>query len=319
VEQNSVYVQRTSPFSLKADIDRSLFAFNVYQKLIPDKLTLVKINGNFDKIYPGSNTSSWFLDGLFHCLKNRGFNKLGVIEGDLPTFRATKMIQNTGLISILKKYGVRFIPHEHLLHDEHELPIILREAQLINVPVFHTHGIAIISCATKNLFGLLPKSRRKYHKILPEKLVELAQRIESLTIVDGTVGLDSESTRRGSPRRLDLILGGWNCLTIDAVVAQIMGFSLSEIPHLALARRRGLLPSAIEIRGEFSLRNLPRYNFRFKLSALRKAAMGFEATFLGSIPPVLWIEDRLRRLYHNYSYYKKRPNLFNGPWREYEQ
>jgi len=256
---------------------------------------------------------------LLRALQDHSFRDLAVIEGDLPTFPAARMIRTTGFQEILDRYGVPFIPYEGLPRDEYELPLILREAQLINTPVFHGHGIAVISCATKNLFGLLPKDRRKYHRVLSEKLLELLEQVSPVfTIVDGTVGLDGESTRRGNPRRLDLLLAGWNPLTVDVVAARIMGYSPEAIPVLSLAKERGMLPSEFGLEGEFTWETLPRFDFTFGHSGVRRAAMTLENTPLFHFRPFLWLEDRVRRLYHLYNYWRKRKFLFNGPWMEYD-
>ena len=87
--KNSVWVYRTSPTSLRKDIARVLSVAGM-RFLDPRRPTLVKINGNFDKIYPGSNTSPWFLDGLLKGLHQNGFKQITVIEGDLPEFRASR-------------------------------------------------------------------------------------------------------------------------------------------------------------------------------------------------------------------------------------
>ena len=198
--------------------------------------------------------------------------------------------------------------------------MILKEAQLINVPVFHSHGIAVMSCATKNLFGLLPKTRRKYHSVLSEKLLDLYEKVKCFTIVDGTVGLVGESTRRGIPQRLDLILAGWDTLAIDFVVARIMGFSPYEVPFLKLAIQRGMLkPEAITLEGEFSWDTLPRYKFQFNMSRVRTMAMKLESSFLESRPLFRWLETHLERMYHNYSYFRVKKQLFSGPWMEYDR
>jgi uncharacterized protein (DUF362 family) len=317
--RTTVYVGSTSPQTLRGDIEGAV-EFGVVSGLDPEHKTLIKINGNFDMVYPGSNTSPWFLEGLLNILRDQDFEDLTVIEGDLPTFTAEQMVRRTGFLDILNKYGVPFVSYESLPRDEHELPALLQGAQLINVPVFHGHGIAVISCATKNLFGLLPKDRRKYHQVLSDKLLDLAKLTSPMfTIVDGTVGLDGESTRRGNPRRLDLILAGWDPLAIDMVTSRIMGYSPSDIPLLALAEERGLLPLDIHLEGNFTWDTLPCYDFTFDHSGVRKAAMALEGTPLFDIPLFLWLEDRFRRLYHHYNYWKKRDSLFDGPWMEYDQ
>ena len=206
-----VYVKNCSPKSLNTDINTVVTStFSPYAD--KDKKTLIKINGNFDRIYPGSNTSPWFLDNFLSCLRDNGFKNILVVEGDLMTFRAYNMIRRTGLINILHKYDIPFIDYEDFPRDNNEIPLMFKNAQIINIPVPHAHGIAKISCATKNLFGILPVYRRKYHRILSKKLLEINGLMNMYTIVDGTVGLDSESTRRGNPRRLDLLLAGWDNL-----------------------------------------------------------------------------------------------------------
>ena len=318
MKPEKVYVYRTSPETLLFDIKRALSG-DEFKRLQADEPTVIKINGNCDKIYPGSNTSPWFLDALLKTLRDMGLRHLSVAEGDLPNFKAANMIKTTGLIDILNKYDVPFVPYERLPRDEYEIPMLFRESQIISVPVFHTHGFAVISCATKNLFGLLPVYRRKYHHILSEKLLELAEQIEFFTIVDGTVGLDGESTRRGNPIRCDLILTGWNPLAVDVVAAKVMGFSLSDIPLLRLAVEKKILNPQVELVGDFNWQNIPNYQFELNISVLRKIAKALQNTPLLRFSPILWFLDRIRKLYHFYSYTKKKEILFQGAWMEYEK
>lgn len=318
-DRNLVLVHRTSPRSLRTDIARAL-AGPEFWGLDSARETFLKINGNFDFVYPGSNTSKWFLDGLLAALRDHGFQKLTVVEGDLPDFTADQMIQRTGLIKVLQRHNVPFLNYEDLPRDDGEISLILQGAQLINVPVFHTHGYAVISCATKNLFGLLPKSRRKYHKILSRKLLELAHRVKVFTIVDGTVGLQGESTRRGMPRRLDLILTGWDPIALDAVAATIMGYQVSDIPVLTLAQERGELNlSDIQVGGDFTWDTLPKSKFDLHISGHRRVIRALDDSKIGDFPPLIWTISRLRRVFHYYNYLRQRKTLLDGPWMEYER
>jgi uncharacterized protein (DUF362 family) len=288
--------------------------------LDPARQTFLKINGNFDFVYPGANTSGWFLDGLLAALRDHGFQKLTVVEGDLPDFTADQMIQRTGLIRVLQRYNVPFLNYESLPRDDGEVPLIFQDAQLINVPVFHTHGYAVISCATKNLFGLLPKFRRKYHKILSQKLLELTHRVKVFTIVDGTVGLQGESTRRGMPRRLDLILTGWNPIALDAVAATIMGYRVGDIPVLTLAQEGGMLNlDDIQVGGDFTWDTLPKISFDLGISGHRRVIRALDGSKIGDLPLLVWVISRLRRAFHYCNYFLHRKSLFDGPWMEYER
>jgi uncharacterized protein (DUF362 family) len=279
---------------------------------------MIKINGNYDRCYPGSNTSSWFFGAVCDALISKGLRNIQVIEGDLPYFKATDMIKRTGLYKVIDKYNVSFIPIEHFARDSSNLPLAVKMANLVNMPVFHSHGLAVMSCATKNLFGLLPKDRRRYHKHLTEKLIELWHSLDVFTIVDGTVGLIGESTRRGKPVRLDVVISGWDTLAIDYVAAKIMGFEPAQIPLLKYAIENQLLKERqIELRGDFTWKTLPHINFKFKVSPQRKAVMNLESTFLENIPVFRWFETKMERVYHRLVYLRKKKELFNGPWMEY--
>lgn len=316
-----VIVQRTTPKTLRNDVEKNLTESNL-DAFDLDHLTLIKINGNYDRNYPGSDTSSWFLDALLKGLQKYGFKKLKVVEGDGYLYTAERMIQNTGLLKICEKNNVPFMSYERLPRDEHELPLILKESQLFNVPVFHTHGFAIVSCATKNLFGLLPKSREKYHEGLSEKLLELYNLVKPFTIVDGTVGMKGDSTRRGDPVRLDLIAMGWDTLSIDAIASKIMGYSFEDIPLLKLALEKKFLYHPIEVSGDFKWETLPEYDFNFGYSRPKKLSLWLHShkstKAVIEKKGIKKIFHFLRGTYETYTYYKKKDKIFNGPWMEYK-
>ena len=295
--KNIVFIKNTSPKTLQDDVSY-LLDNSLGDHFDKHKKTVIKINGNHDKVYPGSNTSPWFLDALLKMLRDKGFTNILVVEGDLMTFRAYDMIRRTGLIKILHKYDVPFIDYEDFPRNKWEIPVLFDTSQVINTPVPHAHGIAKISCATKNLFGVLPVDRRKYHRILSKKLLETNSAMSMFTIVDGTIGLDSESTRRGDPRRLDLLMAGWDNLKIDIVVSWLLGYDRpEEIPLLEMALREKKVNKDVMLEGDYkSMEELPRFNFKFKHSLIRKTAMA---------------------LYHQITFLKKKKKLFQGDWMDY--
>ena len=317
---NSVYVYKTSPKTLECDIARVMKSPD-FQRFDPEKETFIKINANYDRKWPGCNTSNWFLDALLINLKMLGFNNLTVIEGDLKLQPALKTIKALGIDEILKKYDIPFLPIEYLPRDG-ELPLILKNAQFISTSVLHTHTFAVMSVASKNLYGLLPVYREKYHHMLSEKLLELVANVNVFSIVDGTVGLDGGSMRLGNRKRTDLIMAGWDPISIDVIAAKIMGFSNENIPHLNLALKRGLV-SPISIEGDFTENELPLYNFEYnesKLSGLdlwirkNKITSGlFEYNRL-----LDRVGNRVRRAYTTFAYYKNKKTIMDGDWTEYE-
>jgi len=315
-----VHVVKTSHRTLRADIKRALDTAE-FKKLNPNKETFIKINANYDRNWPGCNTSKWFLDALLGNLRDIGFSEIKVVEGDLKFQPALRTIKVTGINKVLERYKVPFVALEGLPRDE-DLPIILSNSQLISTPVLHTHTFAVISVATKNLYGLLPIYREKYHNILSQKLLELCKNIKVFSIVDGTVGLQGGSMRMGDPIKTDLILAGWDPISLDVVSAKIMGFNVEQVPHLKLASDRGLVKD-ITITGDFSENELPRYHFTCKTPSIANFDLWVRSNYLiGRFfrynSPLDRLANITRRNYTKIIYYYKIKKVSKGDWKCYE-
>lgn len=321
--RNEVFVYNTSPITLKRDVERVLEASELTEHYDKEKMTLIKINANYDRNYPGCNTSTWFLNALLTALRKLGFIHLTVIESDSKLQPIERTIRVIGIKEVLQKHRIPFLNLEGCPRGKDELPLLIHEAQIISVPVIHTHTFAVISCASKNLFGLLPIYREKYHNELSERLLKLTRCVNPcLTIVDGTVGGEGGSMRMSNPKRLDLILAGWNPLAIDVVVAKIMGFSTNNVPLLNLSKARGLVKETI-IKGDYTSEPLRIFNFKYKASMMSHIDLWLRRNFLTRhLFEYNSILDRFvqypRRLLLSVNYKIKRKHLFNGPWMEYK-
>ena len=322
----SVVLCRTGPRRLREDLERVL-ALAGAERLDPARRTLIKFNGNVKRYYPGSNTSRWFLDALLGSLHDRGFRDVSLIEGDLPQFTVEEMLRHTALDRVLARHGVRCINYEHLPR-QHHLPLLLEDAQVLNTPTMHTHGFAVVSCATKNLFGLLPVDRWRHHPALSATLLDLAARVATFTVVDGTVSMYGDSTRTGTPLRTNLLGAGWDTLAVDVVAAKVLGFSLEQVPLLALARQRGLTGPCAEVIGDFGWETLPDFHVPFRRGAARRLSMWLEGLSGDGVLPRLTsrlLHKPLFRLYAGavglyveLNYLRNRRMLRSGPWMEYE-
>jgi len=313
----TVRVCKTSPAVLIRDVQRVIDDSDFSQWNLGSP-TYIKINGNYDRHYPGSNTAPWFVDALLAALRKRGFKQLTVVEGDLPYFTADEMASRTGIIEILKKYNVPFVNYQSLERDVNGIPRMLLDAQVINVPVPHGHGIAVMSCAVKNLFGLLPNPRAKYHRKLSETILNLEEKVRPFTIVDATVGLVGPSTRRGKPVRMDLIIAGWDAVAIDVVLTKMMQYDIKDIPHLQMADAKGRIPD-INLEGDYNWDTLPLFDWPLKVDAPRRLAAYLNSTRLQSFGLYMWVMSKLERMYHHITFLRKKKMLFSGPWMEYEE
>jgi uncharacterized protein (DUF362 family) len=114
-----------------------------------------------------------------------------------------------------------------------ELPdVIVEEGYFISVAAAKTHTLSFITGVLKNLFGVLPrKDQAFYHPNIDKVIVDLARIIRpSFNIVDARVGV--EGWNGPKTRKLDAFVLGREAVSVDATMAQIMGFKPEQISHI---------------------------------------------------------------------------------------
>ena len=119
---------------------------------------------------------------------------------------------------------------------------------IINVPKIKTHGLTILTCAIKNMYGTIPGlTKVNYHKEAPkpsdfaELVVDIfALSKPSLNIVDGIIGMDGNGPSAGNPKEMGLILASTDSVAIDSLICQILGKNPLKVPINKNAYERGL-------------------------------------------------------------------------------
>jgi uncharacterized protein (DUF362 family) len=157
-----------------------------------------------------------------------------------------------------------------LMFDKITMHHSLQEADLIcSVPMMKTHVLATVTLGMKNLIGLYPgtvyySARSWLHDHAarhesPGIAFEIIDMVKAgrpgLTVIDGSMAMEGDGPTDGSLLKMDLIIAGTNPLATDMVAAEVMGFRVSEVPHLDWSVRSGMTPSDlenIEIRGEMT-------------------------------------------------------------------
>lgn len=122
-----------------------------------------------------------------------------------------------------------------------ELPVTLLDAgTIVSVALAKTHSLTMITGALKNLFGFLPrKDQAFYHPNIHEVILELNDLFRSsLCLIDGRMGL--EGVISGNPKELGCLILGRNPVSVDSVMARVMGFEPEKIRHIVEAEKIGL-------------------------------------------------------------------------------
>jgi uncharacterized protein (DUF362 family)/Pyruvate/2-oxoacid:ferredoxin oxidoreductase delta subunit len=211
----------------------------------------------------------------------------GVIEASEGTFR-TSTDKPCSL-----RLSSRFVADVPVSHFITETDVIL------NMPVFKTHALTVLTGSVKNLFGLIPGGHKSHlHRICPdntdfaELLVDIYQAVPVpvLTIMDALRGMDGlQGPSGGQVLSLGRLLAGRNPVAVDAVMAVMAGAGPDRVPMLRIAGERKLGPvrrEEIEIVGDAT----PLPGFRLPSRAIAGLAGSvFAAAYyrLGRHAPVL--------------------------------
>lgn len=137
---------------------------------------------------------------------------------------------------------------------------ILDADMVINVPKFKTHLQTKITGAVKNMFGILvgaEKARVHLSAAKPENfseaLVDIYQiRIPDLTIMDAVVGMQGNGPSGSDLRPMGKILASENGVSVDGLMAAMMGLTQESVDTLRIASHRRLGevdPAKMEIQG----------------------------------------------------------------------
>jgi uncharacterized protein (DUF362 family)/Pyruvate/2-oxoacid:ferredoxin oxidoreductase delta subunit len=152
---------------------------------------------------------------------------------------------------------------------------------VINVPKFKTHLQTRITGAVKNMFGILVGAEKaRVHLSAPrpedfsEALVDIYQmRIPDLTIMDAVVGMEGNGPSGRDLRSIGKVLASKNGVSLDGLMAAMMGLNPRSVDYLRIASQRGLGQvdiGAIETLGHWS----PLPKFKMPLTFVSRGRMG---------------------------------------------
>ena len=127
---------------------------------------------------------------------------------------------------------------------------------IISVPKLKTHDQTEMTCAIKNLKGLLTDQGKKamHHEGLFEGVVDLMSLVKpGLAVVDAVVCQEGLGPIFGKPVEMNLIVAGRDLVAVDSTCARLIGYDPGETPLTVNAAARGLGimdPAEIDIVGE---------------------------------------------------------------------
>lgn len=207
------------------------------------------------KSWLGADTRPQVVEAVIQVLQDKGVPDITVADGSGVGNSATKAFDLLGYSDMAGKYGVklldiekdRFVSKPTKISGPFKTLEISRTVAecdfLINIPVLKAHCQTHITCALKNMKGIMPKEMKpKFHSVdLHRAIAQLNTVVTAdFILVDGAFG-DLSSELGGNPVEMGIMAAGTDPLEIDVFAAGALGFSPKEIGYIKhFAEYRGV-------------------------------------------------------------------------------
>ncbi len=220
---------------------------------IPSPRTRIGIKPNLNTSSPaefGATTHPEIVAAVIEYLQEHGFSEITVLEGAWVGDRTSQAFEYCGYNALAKEYGVKlFDTQKDSSHVKncagmklHLCDVVDRIDFLINVPVLKGHCQTKITCALKNLKGLIPNSeKRRFHAMgLHKPIAHLGAGIhQDFIVVDHICG-DLDFEEGGNPVVRNCIMAAKDPVLVDSLVCQMLHYEVSDVPYVELAGELGV-------------------------------------------------------------------------------
>jgi uncharacterized protein (DUF362 family) len=285
-----VAVSKTTPQRVLHDVQQVCELAGLRRTIDPSAPTILKDNISWHYPFPGANTTPWQLEGAILALREAGCRDIVCVRNETLVTDPRKGAELNHYRAILQRHRVPVLhncdPREmrwvvyrpraklrvlpRLFPEGIRIPEYFLGKNIVHLPTMKCHVYTTITGAMKNAFGGLLSSRRHYtHSWIHETLVDLLaiqQEIHTscFALMDGTTAGNGPGPRTLLPVIESYLLASADCVAIDAIAAQMMGFEPTAIPFLRLAHEAGLGtgdPRQIQVLGA----DISRENWGFRV------------------------------------------------------
>lgn len=250
MEKNQIYIKCGTEYT---DMTKELLTQCRLDRLIGDRKLRIGIKPNL--VSPteasfGATTHPEVVAGIIEYLQEQGFQNLVIMEGSWVGDKTAEAYEVCGYRALSEKYGVPFLDmqkEKSISRDCGGMKLNLCAAVenidfLINVPVLKGHCQTKITCALKNMKGLIPNSeKRRFHAMeLHKPIAHLGVGIRQDFIVTDNICGDLDFEDGGNPVVMNRILAGRDPVLMDAYVCHMMHYEVSEVPYIEMAEALGV-------------------------------------------------------------------------------
>lgn len=277
---------------------------------VPSLESVIGIKPNLVAPVPaefGSTTHPEVVAGIIEYLQENGFKNIRMLEGSWVGDKTTDAYEYCGYRALSEKYGVPFTDAQQDGYHEKDCGGMLLNICnsvdtidfMINVPVIKGHCQTKVTCALKNMKGLIPNTeKRKFHTLgLHKPIAHLALGIHQDFIVIDHICGDLDFEDGGNPVTRNCVMAALDPVLVDAYACKITGWRVDEVPYIGMAEELGAGCSDLG-RAEIIHLNegnmdddAPRDHKILKLSYAVNEVDSCSACYSNLIPALLRLED----------------------------
>lgn len=250
MKSNEIYIIHGTDYK---EMTKKLLEEAKLEGHIPDKAVRIGIKPNLvSASVPsyGATTHPEIVSGIIEYLKQRGYFNLVMLEGSWVGDKTSEVMSLCGYDEVSRRYDVPFIDTQKdkvKTCDCQGMKLdICRSALeldfLINVPVMKGHCQTKVTCALKNMKGLIPnKEKRHFHSIgLHEPIARLNTRLKQDFIVVDNICGDWDFEDGGHPVVMNRIMAATDPVLVDSYVCDLMGYTADDVRYVRLAEELGV-------------------------------------------------------------------------------
>lgn len=197
----------------------------------------------------GGTTHPEVVAGLLEYLQEHGFQNVVIMEGSWVGDKTSEAFAACGYYALAEQYGVELIDAQKekaVTADCAGMELHICQCAfdvdfMINVPVMKGHCQTHITCALKNMKGLLPNTeKRRFHaEGLHKPIAHLAKGIhQDFILVDSICG-DLNFEDGGNPTVMNRLFAAADPVLCDAWVCRLLQYEIKEVPYIKMAERLG--------------------------------------------------------------------------------
>jgi len=337
-----VFIRQTGDERLRADVLDLLDRVGLGDRLTGGARVFVKPNLVTDVqsyIDNGANTDVRVIEAVLVYLADHGVRPL-LGESDIgPRLKGRKLahaLERMGVTDLQARYDFEIVNLSHETWRRVDFPGGDRITHLdlaaraldvdlvINLPKIKTHKYARITCALKNMYGMIPDPFRvRYHRWLFEVIAHLNSIYDGrmVVLVDGLRAMEGNGPMYGEPVDLGVLLATGDPVAADCTAAALMQIPVAEIEHLGefVRRYRGgtLVPPEIDDPGLVGALSRPfarpELNCCAEIPAYWAMLIGPLRFLTDACPRTIFHRKRRVRVVASAVWRSAWPNASNGP------